>query len=459
MSSTECLRLFLLCFWLLVGDVNCENTQRGYVLRFQSGHPPAGVHIDEKDYKQSSSMLKSSTAGFEKSGLDRRQSSHIYGNQDDHATYSKSSQIPSHYSYPVIPKTQRTLVYMSENKADTYPDAKNIYQGSSDAAFPAGPNRFQPRNYRPRTSTDYSPFQEDKVPVGFRPRNAIYSYSGTAQPNPEPIGSQQRSESRIELSRANAHPLHRQTSSQRAWPVGSTYQSAEVIPNKFNPLKPFDKTTDFTMMGSGSARKADPQTSFLAWSPRVYTSKGIPEARGYAHVQHLRPGFNKAQSHRSSSPDLTKVGFASSERQPNVDYDSKENQYGSFRPRPPDRPPVPVQGKFKPFERLPINLRSNTHSSDNETAPNQTFTSTALPPSLNSSGVASTPGHSVTGELSTESASPMKTEGQDAELPTPEGQSEVLTEGQDTEDQDAELLTRAPTTEGQSEDFAEEDLI
>lgn len=413
----------------------------GYVLRVQSGQAPAGVHIDKKDYKQwRSPVFKSSTASFEKSSVDRRQSGPIYPTQDDRTTNSQSSK--SHYLYPVLPEMQNsnvpnsqaiafksglnldkvrgTVVYTPENKADTYPDGKKVHQGSSDAVFPIGPNRFQPRNYHARTLTDFSPFQEDKA-VGFRPNNrkTSHAYSGTARPYIQP--------NRSHFSRSNTHPLHPKASSLPVRRVVSTHHSADVIPNKL--LKPFDKTTGSSMMGSDSARKVDPQISFLAWSPRVYTSNVMPEARGYAHVHHLRPGSNKAQVHGSSSPDPTKLGFASNEKQLNVNYYSKEGEYGSWRPTP-DRAPITVQGKFKPFERLSINddLHSHAPSSDNETAPNQTFALTTLPPSLNSTGVNSTAGPSVTGELSTESASPMEMEGQDAELlpraPNPEEQSE-----------------------------------
>eukprot|EP00064_Thunnus_orientalis_P015967 superscaffoldBa00003070_g16030 len=154
MSSADCLRLFVLCFWLLVGDVNCENTQRGYVLRVQAGQAPVGVHNDNGDHKglSETSVFRRLSAGYRMPSLDRGQSGYVYPAEQQHTIDSKPSQTQSHY--PVIPETQngnvnhfesgsnsasamqggKTVVY---NRAGhkAFPDGRKIHQASSDSVF------------------------------------------------------------------------------------------------------------------------------------------------------------------------------------------------------------------------------------------------------------------------------------------------------------------------------------
>ncbi|KAI9519384.1 hypothetical protein NQZ68_028741 [Dissostichus eleginoides] len=65
MSPTHSFRLFVLCLWLLLGYVNCKNTQRGYV---QSGQAPVGVHNDNREYNRWSEppIMRTLKAGYGK---------------------------------------------------------------------------------------------------------------------------------------------------------------------------------------------------------------------------------------------------------------------------------------------------------------------------------------------------------------------------------------------------------
>ncbi|XP_035508104.1 uncharacterized protein LOC118321035 isoform X2 [Morone saxatilis] len=329
MSRTDCFRLFGLCLWLLVGDVNCENAQKGYVRRVQAGQAPMGVQNKNRVYK------------------------------------SSAVQVPSHI-------------------------------------------------YRARTKPVQAPKHPQESPL--TPRSEV-----------------------------------------------GGYRPAYVFPNSFNRgrtdllqkvLKPVDKKMDSIEKGHSpgrnSAGKVDTRMSSSIWSHRVYSSDGMSKARVYAHVRHLKPGgdrirpqstfaactkflgadFTSPKKNQGSySRDLT-VRFghgvqASNERWLNLDQNSRRREPGSWHRPPPDRAHIPVQGKFKPFQRLPTNdLHAQTNSSDSETAPTQT----TLPPSLTSTGITS----SVNEKFSTETALPTQTEGRDAELvpqaSNPEGQSESSAE-------------------------------
>lgn len=399
----------------------------GYVLRVQAGQAPMGVHSDNRDYKRGSKptifRLPSAPSGYKISSVDRGQSAREY-----HTADTKSSQIQSHYPYPVIPETQNSNVPKSQddqfksvfnsasltrgrstvaynrsgNKVLASPDGKKIPQTNSESVFSTGAVQVPPRVHHARATSrgGFSPVQVDNAPVGFGPEDRkalIYSHSSTASPNIQAIKYSLKFE---------------------------------------------------------SAGKVGTQMSYPMWSPKAYSSDVMSEARGYAHVRRLRPGFDKTRPQASSaagrkfletgflsvkqnqgrySHDSTKLGFglpASSERQLNLNYNSRGSQPGNWHPPPPNRAQTPVQGKFKPFQRLPTNddLLAHTHSSDGETAPTQTFAGTTRHPSLNSTGTTSSVVPSVTGELSTKSASPMQTESLDAELVPQasncEGQSE-----------------------------------
>ncbi|XP_071345585.1 uncharacterized protein [Trachinotus anak] len=483
-------RLLVLCFLLLACDVNCENPQRGYVLHAKAGHYPMGVHNDNKGYERWSEprVFRRPTTGYKTSSMDSSQSGNIYLAQD-HTTDSKSSQIQSHYPYPVlletqnsnVPKTkanrlnfgfrsgsvtrgQSTVVYnCSGNKAVTFPDGEKIHQANSDSVFSTGSVQFPARIYRARAKTGggFSPVHADKAPVGFGPNNRkslSHSHSSIANPN-KAIKSGLRSESHkhhVKSSIANIQRLHPQKSRLKTRPEVSGYRSAFISSNSFKydrtnslpeVLKPADKKTDSIMKGRSpgrnSAGKANTQMPYLPWRPRVYSSDVLPEPRGYAHVRHLKPAFDKTQPQASSatgrkfletgfpsvsqkegsySHDSTKPGFGlgvptPSERQLNFNNNVRGSQSSSWHLPPPDRAQVPVQGKFKPFQILPTNnnLSADSLSSDNETAPSQTFAGTTLPPSLNSTGITSTVVPSVSRKQSTKSSSPMLTEGKDAE--------------------------------------------
>ncbi|XP_040896419.1 uncharacterized protein LOC121183413 isoform X2 [Toxotes jaculatrix] len=480
MSPVACLRLFVLWFWLLACDVNCENPHRvGYV---QEGHSPVGVHNDNRNYERWSEppIFRISKAGYKTSNVNTGQSGKIYPAQEDHTTDPKSSQIQSPLPYAVIPERQNSNVPKSkvthfesgfntgsvtqEQSADTFPDGERIHQASSDSVVSSGPVQFPLRIYRDRTKSKggLSTVQVDKAPRGFGPnkrKGLIYSQSNTASPNIPATKSSLKSESNKIHSGPNIRPLYLQKSHLTTWPEVSRYHSAHIFHNRKKSfpkvLKPIDKRTDSMVKGHSPGRnlagKVNRQMPYPVWSPRAYDSDVMSEAKGYAHVRHLKPGFDKTrpqcslacrkfletcfpyvnQNQGSYSHDLTELGCGlgvqtSSERKLNHNY-KPGNQPSSWHRLPPDRAHIPVQGKFKPFQRLPTNnnLSAHTNSSDNKTAPTQTFAGSTLPPSLNSTGMNSTTVPSVPGDLSTKPPSSMQTRDQAdlSQASKPEGQS------------------------------------
>lgn len=416
----------------------------GYALRVQAGQAPVGVHSDDRDYKRWSEppIFRIPAAGYKTSSVDRGRGGRIYPAQEDHTIDSKPLKIHSRYPVPEthygnVPKTQNNhfksgsvslarrrsnVVYnRSGNKAFVFPDGKKFHQGSSNFVFSTGAVQVPPRLYRPTTKLTggFSPVQVHKAPVGLSDR------------------------------------IH-----------AGGYHPAYAFPKSFNPdranmlqkvLKSVDKKTDSIVEGhppaSSSAGQADAQMSYPLWRPRVYNSDVTSEARGYAHVRRIKPVLEKTQPQASSAAgrkflesgfpfvnqggDSTK-GFglgvpALNERRLNLNHNSRGSQPSSWHPPSPDRAQVPVQGKFKPFERLPTNDLPALNHSDHETAPTQTSAGTTRPPSMYSTGITSTLVPMVTGEMSTKSASPMQTEGRDMELvPQPsnhEGHSERSTAG------------------------------
>ncbi|XP_073320951.1 uncharacterized protein [Pagrus major] len=465
MSPTGYFRLFVLCLWLLDRGINCEDTQKGYVLRVQAGQTPEGVHNDERNYKRWSELpvVRIPTAGFKTSSVARGQSGSQPA-QEDHTTDSTSSQIQSRYPYAVyrnVPKSQVNLLKKGFNSATVaqgrsagvydrsgteafaFPEGKKIHQANSDSVFSTGAVQVPPHIFhlsRTKLTGGFSP-RVEKAPVGFGPSRGapIHSHGSTESPDIQAIKSSLKSESHkmhINPSRPNIFSIH---------PHGSHLPSRPEVSG--NP-------------GSNSAGKGKTPT----WSPRMFSSDVMSEARGYAQVRHIKPSIDKTQPQASSaagrkflekgfpsvkqnqgrySHDSTKLGFglgvpASSERRLNLNYGTRGKQPSSWHPPPPDRALSHVQGKFKPFQRLPtIDLPPHNLSSDEETAPTQTsyITSSVVP--------------SVDGELSTKSASPMQTESQDGELSTKSASP------MQTESQDAKLVPQTSNHDDQSESSAE----
>ncbi|XP_076583095.1 uncharacterized protein LOC143318333 [Chaetodon auriga] len=451
MHPMDYFRLFVFCLWLLDRGVNCENVQKDYVLRVQAGQVPAGVLSDNRDYKRWSEppIFRVPAAGYKTSGR-------INPAREDQTTDSKPSHVQSRY--PVSPSTQNknvpvnplkpgfgsvarrrsSVVYnLSGNKAFPFPEDKKIHQRNSNSAFSTGAVQVPPSFYRTRMTLTggVSPVQVHKASVGFAPNRKPH--------------------------------------------VGE-YQPAHAFPKSFNPdranmlqkvLKPTDKKTDTIVRGrspaSSSAGQADTHMSYPLWSPRVYNGDVMSEARGYAHTRRIKPALEKPQHQGGSAAgrkflesgfpsviqnqgaDSTKAGFG-------LHHNSRGSQPGSWHPPSPDRAHVPVQGKFKPFDRLPAHDGLPDHNrSDHETAPTQTSAGTTPPPSLNSTGITSSAAPSGTGELSTELASPVQTEGRDVELePQPsdrEGQSETSAVGPFLE-QNKPVTASPPTLEPAEED-------
>ncbi|XP_044211618.1 uncharacterized protein LOC122985213 [Thunnus albacares] len=501
MSSADCLRLFVLCFWLLVGDVNCENTQRGYVLRVQAGQAPVGVHNDNGDHKglSETSVFRRLSAGYRMPSLDRGQSGYVYPAEQQHTIDSKPSQTQSHY--PVIPETQngnvnhfesgsnsasamqrgKTVVY---NRAGhkAFPDGRKIHQASSDSVFSTGTVQFSPLMYRVRTKSTggFSPVQADNTPV------SLYSHSSTVSPDIHSVKSSLKSDATH--IRHHIQSIHPQESLLTTGSEVSGYQSAHLfhnslihdktnlLPKVLKPIKDIDSTIKEHSPGSNSGGT---QMSYPTWSPRVYSGDVTSEARGYAHVRRLKPGFEKTGPHASTATgkkfsetgfpsvnqnqgsyghDSKKLGFGpgvpiSSERQQNLNQNSRGSQLSSRHPPLPDRQ-VLVQGKFKPFQRLPADLPAHTHPSD---APHLEAAVTTLPPSLNCTNTTA-----ITGEMSTKSASPMQTEASDAELlpqtSIPEGQSGSSAEVGPTLEENKPLPDSPPKLQ-LAEDNIEDDKV
>ncbi|XP_027137368.1 uncharacterized protein LOC113746334 [Larimichthys crocea] len=414
MSPTDRLRLLVLCLWLLHVDVNCENTQKGYVLRAQDGLVPTGVRNDEGNYKRwrEPRIFRIRTAGYKKSNVNRGQSA-----REDHTTDSESSHVQSHS--PVIPETQNFPKGQVNRLKSGFNSAspaqgrsivvnnrsgnKKIHQANSDST-----RVFQVPLYRSRTKMmgGFSPVQVDRATESLK-----------IDINP---------------SRANTYSSQPQESRPATRPEVSRYRPAYVFPRSFNHdranAKLINQKTDSVV--SSPARNLDKLMSHPTWSPRVYSGDVTPGARGYAHVRHVKPGFDKTRPQLSSaaSGKFLETGHgdpASSERQINVNHNSRGSQTSSGHPSP-NKAQIPIQGKFKPFQRLPTN-DTHTHSSEGEPAPTQTSAGANLTASLNSSVIPS-----VSEESSNKSASPMQTEGQDAELllqaSNQEDQSEHLAE-------------------------------
>ncbi|XP_042337721.1 uncharacterized protein LOC121938557 [Plectropomus leopardus] len=330
MSATHCLRLFVLCFWLLVGDVNCENTQRGYVQHVQVGQAQRGVHNDNRDDTRwrEPPIVRIPTAGYKTSSVDRLQSGSIYPTREDHTTASKSSQIIRRY--PVTPEIQnvpksqinqlkpgfnspsviqrRSDVAYNRPGHKAFPDGKKIHQANSDSVFSTGAVQVpsQIYNTRMRSTGSFSPVQVDKVPFSLRHNNKgapFYSHGNKQSLNIQAVKSQKMHVNPIEQ---NIYPQEsRLTTRPKSFNQGRTNFLQTV-------LKPKDKQTDSVVEGQSpdrnSAGKSDTKTSFPAWSPRAYSSDMTSEARGYTHVRRLKPAFDK-KTPQASSRKIWETGF------------------------------------------------------------------------------------------------------------------------------------------------------
>ncbi|XP_030269383.1 uncharacterized protein LOC115579834 isoform X2 [Sparus aurata] len=482
MSPTEYFRLLVLCLCLLDSGVNCEDAQKGYVLHVQAGQTPKGGHSDERDHKRWSepSISRIPTAGFKTSSVAREQSGSQPA-QEDHTTDSAPPQMQSWYPYPVhrnVPKSRVKLLKKgfssarvaqvrstvahdrSGTKAFPFPYVKKIDQAISESVFSTEAVQVPPNFYRlskTKLTGGFSP-QVKEAPVGFglSRRALIYSHGSAESPNIKAIKSSLKSESHkthINPSRPNVFPIN---------PHGSHLPTRPEVSG--NP-------------GSSSAGKEETP----AWGPRSHSGDVTSEARGYAHVRHIKPSNDKTHPQASSAAGrkFLETGYPSliqnqgrhshdsSERRQNLNHNTRGKQPSSWHPPPPDRAPSHVQGKFKPFQRLPTNdPPPHHHSADEETEPTRTAAGTTLSPCLNSTGINSSVVPSVDGELGTTTASPMQTESQDGESTTMSA-SPMHTESQDgestttsaspmqTESQDATLVPQTSNHDGQSESSAE----
>lgn len=456
----------------------------GYVLLDEGGQTPMGVNNDNYKRLSETSFFKRPTAGYRMPSLVIGQSGYVISAEEQRTIDSKSSQIQSHY--PVIPDTQSSKVNHFESgfnpasatrrrnnlmdnrsghKAVTFPEGK-IPQASSDSVFSAG--QFYPLTFRvrPKYTGRFLPAQVDNAPV------SLYSHSSTS-PNIQAVKSESHMID-VTPTRHHIQLLNPQESLLTSRPEVSGYQSPHLFHGSFNDDKTnlFPKvTTNRNMDSTIKAHSAGSNSgaTYPIWSPRVYNSDKTSEARRYANVRRLKPGFDKTGPHASygtgkkfSQTDFPGIGPgipASSDWQRDPNQNSRGSQPSIWLPAP-ERAQIVVQGKFKPFERLD-DLPAHTPLSD---APTQVA-------SLNCT---------VTGEISTNSSSPMQTEGPDAELLPQvlilEGQSEssdALTQearlnctvtGEMSTNSSSPMQTEAPDTEllpqvlilkGQNESSAE----
>lgn len=294
--------------------------------------------------------------------------------------------------------------------------------------FSTGAVQVPPHRYHPRTG-GFSPVQVDKRTVGSSQNNRkafINTQSSTASRLIQEMMDMNPSIPKV-------HPLISQKSSLATGPEVSGYRPAYGFPKSFshdgahslpNSLKPIEKM-DAIVTGPSPGRKSvgkvATHASYPSWSPRGFSSDVVIETRGYAHVRHLKPGFDKTWLPAGS------VLPASSDRQLNLNHHGRGKQPGIWHPPKPDGAHTSVQGKFKPFQRVSTHELPAHNHSDGKTAPTQTSDQTTLPPSLNSTDIALSVVPSLAGELSTESVLTTMTEGKDEpQASTHDGQSESL---------------------------------
>lgn len=342
-------------------------------------------------------LFRIPAAGSKMLRVDGGQSDNLNPNQEDH-----SINTLSHY-----PKSQVNYFNLASHTGGRHPVLYNpsgdaVRQESSDSVFSTGAVQVPPHRHHARnklTGGD-SPVQV-KAAVGFgqNDRGAIiYAHSITGSPHTQGV----KSEMHINPSRPKVHP-QKLSLSARLKAIGS--HPAYFIPSRFNydgpdwlqkGLKPTEQKMDTVSPGSNSAEKGDTHMSAQTWSPRGYSSDVTSEARGYAHVRHLKPGFDKT---RQDSGPAVPAG-----KQPN-----------GWHPLQQDRAQTPVQGKFKPFQRVSNELPVHNHS-DNESVSTQASTETTVPPGLSSTANTMSGVPLVNDELSTVSVSTMQTEGHDEKL-------------------------------------------
>lgn len=329
--------------------------------------------------------------------VDGGRSDNLNPNQEDQSINSLSHYPKSQVSYfNLASHTKGRHTVLSNPSGDA------VHQESSDSVFSTDVVQVPPRRYHARNKLTggYSPVQV-KAAVGFgqNDRGAIsYAHSITGGPHTRGV----KSEMHINPSRPKVHP-QKLSLSARPKAIGS--HPAYFIPNRFNRdgpdwllkgLKPTEQKMDTVSLGSSSAEKGDTYMSAQTWSPRGFSSDVKSEARGYAHVRHLKPGFDKT---RHDSGLAVPAG----------------KQRDGWHPLQQDRAQTPVQGKFKPFQRVSNELPVHNHS-DNESASTQASTETTVPPGLSSTANTVSEVPLVDEELSTTSVSTMQTESHDEEL-------------------------------------------
>lgn len=124
------------------------------------------------------------------------------------------------------------------------------------------------------------------------------------------------------------------------------------------------------------------------------------EVRGYAHVRYLKPGFDKTPG----KSGLTVP--ASSERQQNLGYGSRDKPPGIWLPPQPNGAQSHVQGKFKPSQKVSNDELPLHNHLERESAPTEAPIEMTI----------SIPDLVVTEELSTRTASHMQAEGLDTQF-------------------------------------------
>lgn len=339
-------------------------------------------------------LFRIPSAGSKMLRVDGGQSDNLNPSQEDHSINSPSQYPKRHINYFNLASHTR-----GRNIVLYHPSGDAVRQESSDSVFSTDVVQVPPHRHHARNKLrgGYSPVQV-KAAVGFgqNDRRAItYAHSVTGSPHTQGF----KSEMHINPPGPKVHPQNLGLSASLKL-IGS--HPAYFIPNRFNRdgphwlqkgLKPIEQM-DMVSPGSNSAGKGDAHMSVQTWSPRGSSSDVTSGARGYAHVRHLKPGFEKTRYDTGLAVPAGK-------------------QPSGWHPPQQDRAQTPVQGKFKPFQRVSNELLVHNHS-DNESA--STSTETTVPPGLSSTASTVSGVPLVNEDMSTVSVSTMQTEGHDEEL-------------------------------------------
>lgn len=321
----------------------CFVSKKGYVLRVQAVQAPKRVQNYDRDAKERSErpFLRIPAAGHKTSGENNGQSGNIHPAREDH---NHRSQRP----YPFIP------------------EAQNVPKGKVSV--------FKADSLTGQRALAYNPVGPDGIQQA-RPKYVL-------------------STGVIQVPSHNYHAKSKFSDNRKAliYTEGNTVKQLQKVSN------PINKKTG--VISSNSTEKINKRTFFQTWRPRGFSSGLTLEARGYAHVRYLKPGFDK-------TPDKSGLAVpASNERQQNFGYNSRGKPPVIWLPPQPNGVQNHVQGKFKPFQKVSNDEPPLHNNPEGESAPTEARIEITI----------SIPDLVVPEELSTRSVSHMQAEGLDTQL-------------------------------------------